>query len=142
MRELHRRSGLDFRQLGKEDFFREVESLGADLMEKVGEVVPVVPVSLIATVFLRHRERSLSELEIKTEAHKLMLELEEAGAHIYIPRSDRDYAFTVGLRMLTLRHIVEESDGIFRTRAEDLAILEYYAASIAHHLEKLREVAR
>jgi len=142
MRELHRHSGLDFRNLEKEELFREVESLGAHLMEKIGEVVPVVPVSLIATVFLRHREKTLSELEIKTEAHELMTELEAAGAHIYIPRSDRDYAFTVGLRMLTLRHIVEESDGIYRTREEDLAILEYYAASIAHHLEKLREVAR
>lgn len=135
-------TGLDFRKMEKEELFREVESLGIDLIQKIGEVVPVVPVSLIATVFLRNQGRSLSELEIKAEAHGLMSELEQCGAHIYIPRSDRDYAFTVGLRMLTLRHIVEESDGIYRSRDEETQILHYYANSIAHHLEELQEVPR
>jgi len=135
-------TGSDFRDMNKEELFREVETLGVDLMKKISDVVPVVPVSIIATVFLRHPGRSFSELEIKAEAQNLMSELEACGAHIYIPRSDRDYAFTVGLRMFTLRHIVEESDGIYRSRDEETQILRYYANSIAHHLEKLQEVAR
>jgi hypothetical protein len=38
------------------------------------------------------------------------------GAHLYIPRHDHDYAFGVGLRMLILRRIVLEEDGLFRRR--------------------------
>ena len=62
-----------------------------------------------------------------------MRELERRGAHVYVPRGDQDYAITVGLRMLTLRHLVEEA----RTASiapcpEELPLLRYYANSIAH----------
>ena len=62
-------------------------------------------------------------------------ELEHAktrGAHIYVPRHDRDYAIGVGLRMLTLRHIVAERDGLFIAVPENLPVLAYYANSVAH----------
>ena len=61
-----------------------------------------------------------------------MRELEDGGAHLYIPRQDHDYAFGVGLRMLTLRHIVEEEDGLYRPVPEQLEMLSYYANAIAH----------
>jgi hypothetical protein len=38
----------------------------------------------------------------------------------------------VGLRMLTLRHLVEERDGLLYARAEELPLLQYYANSISH----------
>jgi glycerol-3-phosphate O-acyltransferase len=58
--------------------------------------------------------------------------LESAGAHVYIPRQDQDYAFTVGLRMLTLRRLAIESDGLFRPAADAGEVLAYYANAIAH----------
>ena len=61
-----------------------------------------------------------------------MRELEGAGAHIYIPRQDQDYAFDVGLRMLTLRRLVLEEEGLFRAAPDQLDALRYYANSIAH----------
>lgn len=63
--------------------------------------------------------------------------IEAAGAHVYVPRSDRDYALTVGLRMLTLRHLVDEQDGLFRADPNELRLLDYYAQSIGHLLERL-----
>jgi glycerol-3-phosphate O-acyltransferase len=62
----------------------------------------------------------------------LMDGVEAAGGHVYVPRTDRDYALTVGLRMLTLRGFVEERDGLFRAHPGELTILRYYANSIAH----------
>jgi glycerol-3-phosphate O-acyltransferase len=38
----------------------------------------------------------------------------------------------VGLRMLRLRHLVDERDGVFSVREEELPLLRYYANSIAH----------
>jgi glycerol-3-phosphate O-acyltransferase len=51
---------------------------------------------------------------------------------VYIPRSDLDYAIGVGLRMLTLRRLAIECDGLFRANPEENATLAYYANSIAH----------
>ena len=51
---------------------------------------------------------------------------------MYVPRGDQDYAITVGLRMLTLRRLVAESDGLYRAEPAELPLLEYYANSIAH----------
>ena len=49
-----------------------------------------------------------------------------------MPRGDQDYAIAVGLRMLTLRRLVEETEGLYRARPEELPLLTYYANSIAH----------
>src|SRR4051812_28457251 len=44
--------GIDFRMLDETRRFTEIERLGATLMQKVGEVIPALPVSLVATVVL------------------------------------------------------------------------------------------
>ncbi len=51
---------------------------------------------------------------------------------MYVPRSDRDYALTVGLRMLQLRRLVLQQDGLYRAHPQELPVLAYYANSIAH----------
>jgi len=120
--------GVDFQKLSGEERRIAVAGLGRSLMEAVGRVVPVVPVALIAHAFLG--SRALTELDLKAETRRLLQQLE--GAHVYIPRRDLDYALTVGLRMLRLRHLVEERDGVFSAREEELPLLRYYANSIAH----------
>jgi glycerol-3-phosphate O-acyltransferase len=103
-------------------------------MAVVGRIVPVVPVPLIATVILRNDGKPQSELELKSGVEQLIEKLEAAGAHVYIPRKDLDYAVTVGLRMLTLRRLVEEKDGLYTAQQIELPVLRYYANSIAHLL--------
>jgi glycerol-3-phosphate O-acyltransferase len=129
-----RARGIDFERLSGEERRAAVAALGRELMEAVGRIVPVVPVPLIAAVFIAQGKRALSELELKSEVGRLLARLEAAGAHVYIPRGDLDYALTVGLRMLRLRHLVDESDGLFRARETELPLLAYYANSISHHL--------
>ena len=63
-----------------------------------------------------------------------MTRLEGQGAHLYVPRQNHDYAITVGLRMLILRNLVSERDGIFSATPSELALLGYYANSIAHFI--------
>jgi len=41
----------------------------------------------------------------------------------------------VGLRMLTLRRLVVEADGLYSANPDELTLLGYYANSIAHFLE-------
>ncbi len=137
MRAYTREQGLHFPDLADEDRREPVARIGARLMEAIGRVVPVLPVSLVASVLLRDPERSFSELELKAGAHALMRELEAAGAHIYVPRHDQDYAFSVGLRMLTLRRVVREAEGLFLLDPAQRDALAYYANAIAHLVEKL-----
>jgi glycerol-3-phosphate O-acyltransferase len=121
----------DPRGLDKDARIRLVEVLAGDLMAAVGRVIPVLPVSLVASIFVGAPRRQWSELELKAEAERLMRACEAAGAHVYIPRSDRDYAITVGLRMLTLRHLVSAADGLYAAQPNELPILRYYANAIA-----------
>ncbi len=117
--------------LNREERFARVAEVGAHLMEHLEQQIPVLPVPLIATVFLEAGTRQLSELEIKANAHALMGRLEKNNAKLYIPRRDHDYTITVGLRSLLLRQIVEEVDGLFRACPDEAALLRYYANSIA-----------
>ena len=133
MREHWKERQLSPARLSQDERFSEVGIVADELMRSVSEVIPVVPVSVVATVFRRH-EGELTEFELKVAAQQILQELETRGAPIYIPRQDREYTILVGLRMLTLRHVVIENEGLFSTAPEEKALLEYYANSIAHYL--------
>jgi glycerol-3-phosphate O-acyltransferase len=135
MRCILRERRLDFRSLAPAEQSERLAALGSELMAAVGAVVPVVPVPLVAAVFVERAEHglgALSLLELKASAWRRMAELEAAGARVYVPRSDQDYAIAAGLRMLTLRHLVEEREGLYAAREAELPLLRYYANSIAH----------
>ena len=111
-----------------------MEKLGDELLDAVASAISVVPASLVATVFARQPERFMSALEIKAQVQSLTDELEHRGAYVHIPRGDHDYEVTAGLRMLTLRHFVDEADGLYRAREGAYEMLRYYANSIGHFL--------
>ena len=64
-----------------------------------------------------------SGLDLKARAHALLAELEAAGARVYIPRQDQEYAVAAGLRMLAQRRLVVEEDGLWSPRPEELRLL-------------------
>jgi glycerol-3-phosphate O-acyltransferase len=117
-----------------EQYRQFVEELGAYLLQRVGEVVPILPVSLVSTVLLDESD-GLNEFDIKARAHTLLGVLEGRGARLYIPRSDWEYAVTVGLRMLTLRKAVTLEDGLYVVDRKDTRLLRYYANAIQHLLD-------
>jgi len=132
MRAHVREHSVDFRSLGDDERRPAVAAVGALLMARIGAIVPVLPVPLVASVLLRDPARPLGELELKSEVHALMARVEAAGGQVYVPRADRDYAVSVGLRMLILRGLVIERDGLFVADPDELTLLRYYANSIGH----------
>ena len=124
--------GVDFDHLPREQRQLEVAALGRHLMDQVGQLIPVLPVPLVATVLLAQGERAIGELELKAAVAELVQSLQAHNARLYLPRGDWDYAVSAGLRMLTQRHLVDEQDGVFRARPEEEPLLRYYANSIAH----------
>lgn len=134
MREYVASRNIDFRRLGKDERFAHVGELAGHLMGAVARLIPVLPVPLVATVFLQSPGDALTAIEIKLRVEALAERLEAAGAQVYVPRRDRDFAVTAGLQMLTLRRLVDETDGLYSARSSELHVLQYYANSIAHLL--------
>jgi glycerol-3-phosphate O-acyltransferase len=123
---------IDLRALSRDERSGPVTALAERLMGEIARVIPVVPVPLVARAFLSNPDRAWSEIELKASALDEIRQLEDSGAHVYVPRGDQDYAFDVGLRMLTLRRLVVEEDGLFTPVRSELPVLEYYANSIEH----------
>jgi glycerol-3-phosphate O-acyltransferase len=136
MRERLAAGGTDLRQLPDVERHEEVGKIGAKLMEAIGSIIPVLPVSLVAAAVLRSRGAGLAEIELKSAAYDLILRLEQSGAHLYVPRGDLDYAIGVGLRMLLLRRAVVEQEGLYRADPAQLPLLEYYANAIGPALDR------
>ncbi len=125
---------VNLQHLEREDRIARVQTLAADLMTAVAAIVPVVPAALVAEVFATAGGGWLDDLEWKSRANALMLQLEARGASLYIPRDSRSYALESGLRMLTLRHLLDQEGDRFRADEKNFAVLKYYASSIEHLL--------
>ena len=109
------------------------QELGEQLMDDVGRLIPVLPVSLVAMVFADAGNEKLDRLTLKARVDALIDKLLASGAHVHVPRADRDYEVTVGLRMLTLRRIVsEDGDGLLHIAPGDKPLIDYYANAIRH----------
>ncbi len=106
-----------------------VAPLAQELMRRIGNEVPVLPVPLVATALLR-AEIALTRAQLEEAVKDLMADL--PNAHVHIPRDDQSYCVEVGLRNLRHRRIAIEQDGLFAVASEDAPIMAYYAASIAH----------
>ncbi len=135
LREYVNRHGWNPSQLDQATRSPYVQQLAADLLMNVGRIVPVLPVSLIAKIFVDTPGQSFSEEDIKSHALKLQQHYQSLGAHVYIPRDDAEYSVAVGLRMLTLRRLVIEENDRFRAGADSDRLLRYYANAIAHLTE-------
>jgi hypothetical protein len=110
--------------------------LGGELMTAVARVMPALPVSLLAAALLEgDPEVPVMPLELHARTHALMRRLGAAGAHVYLPRDDEEYAVGVGLRMLVERRVLEERDGGWLVVPAERPLLRYYAAAIGPQLE-------
>jgi glycerol-3-phosphate O-acyltransferase len=132
MRSFCRDRGVSPPSLDREDRFREVAVLADALMDAVGKVIPVLPVSLLATVLLRRPDARWDELELKAEAARLIRELSDAGAHVYIPRKDRIRRDRGAARLL----LAGSSPGgrAVRGGRKRIPLLRYYANAVRHLL--------
>ena len=109
-----------------------VTRLGVELMKRVGDVIPILPVSLISKVILSDPDRIWGKDELIENAEKARDQLVANGAYMHIPRQNFEYATEVGLRMLTLRGMVTEENEAYRLDPSQADVVRYYANAIAH----------
>jgi glycerol-3-phosphate O-acyltransferase len=124
-----------FSKLERDERFPEIEKLCDKLMESIGEVVPVLPLSVVSTIFLDSKNQGVGILDIEQRSNTLINTLQERGAPILeTSRSTRAHAVADAVDLLLLRGIVTETDGQFQATPREETILRYYANAIAHWL--------
>lgn len=137
LREWCQNRGVSLKRLSEDERFAVIETLGVDLMRRIGRVIPALPVPLLATVFLKHPEERLDAMEWKARVARLMYELESTGVPVKIMRRDRDAAVGDALDGLVRRGLVLESEGLTWLNPAETVVMSYYARSIEHHVGAL-----
>ncbi len=112
----------------------DVKPLADDLMHRIGNITPILPVALVTTLVAANPERTFSAIELKADVLGLLEKLEAQGHRAYIPRGDYNYAVDVGVRMLTLRGILHDDNGLLKANPAEMKLITYYANSIRHLL--------
>lgn len=125
--------GLNFSRLPRADRFPEIEKLCHRLMSAISEVVPVLPVSLMSTVFLEAMDTELNILDIEERSNRLINELQARGAPVFeMSRSTRALDIVDAIDLMTLRRMVTASGDHFKAASAEETIMRYYANTIDH----------
>ena len=110
------------------------ENVARELRNRIAEVVPVLPVPLVASL-LEDMEAPVSRTDLVKAAEKRVEALKASGAHVHLPRDNIEYAVEVGLRAMKLRNMIHETEAIEVVDAER-PTLAFYANSIRHLVDE------
>lgn len=122
---------VSLREFSKTNAGNLTEDVAEQVMQRVRDVVPVLPVPLVASVMLA-ADGPMDGAQVAKAVTALAEAMRANGAHIHVPHDSLEYAAEIGLKMLTLRHMVNEDDGQFTANETQAATLAFYANSIAH----------
>ncbi|WP_293450026.1 1-acyl-sn-glycerol-3-phosphate acyltransferase [Planktotalea sp.] len=106
----------------------DAEHLGEELMQRIADVVPVVPVPLLASVMKERESVVHADLPGLMQAQLDRMK----DAYVHMPRDNIEYASEIALKHLCERRILRvEGDKVVVDDAQRFA-LRYYANTIEH----------
>jgi glycerol-3-phosphate O-acyltransferase len=130
--------GADLRSMDWEARRPLLEAFADTLVRAVGTEVPITPVAAVAWVFRDLGESAAGRSQLRDRMLEVLGRAQELGLPLYLPRGSYQRAFEVGLRVLLLRRILVLEEGHLVLRAHKAPLLDYYANSIAHLLDRPR----
>lgn len=108
-----------------------INRLEQEIAEEITSQLPILPVSILAVIFLELGDQVISELDIKVKASKLLFTLRDRGRHMPIPESDEDFALQQGLYTLRKYKLIEKLDnGLYQGANEQHKLFKFYADPI------------
>lgn len=125
-------NNVDFSTLKHDARFEQIQKLADLLMERIRNVIPVLPIALMASVILAKRDEWKSELELMTAALARIDRLRKQGAPISVSATAVERVLTDAITLLGARGMLEMQDGLLRADPHAYDILSYYANSIQH----------
>ena len=106
----------------------DAEQLATELMQRIADIVPVVPVPLLASVMCDRESVKCDELPALLDSELSKLK----SAHIHMPRGEISYAAEIALKHLSERRILRTEGDMIVVDEKQRFALRYYANSIAH----------
>ena len=132
MRLYSKQNNIDFSQLDQNSRFDQVQKLSNRLMQRIADVIPILPLAMMSEIVLEHQSEWLSELDLKTAAAQRITQLVEKGAPIDLSTNALEGVLNAALVMLEGRGLVDVVDNLIRAKPEMTDLLKYYANSIEH----------
>ncbi len=121
-------------ELPKERRLPELETLGADLMERIGAIIPVTPVPLAAAALLSFGQLVIPKSAVLDRMDQLRDRLRDVNAKVVRGGSRIGDVWDRAWRMLRMRRLVVADGDSLIVLPRGRALLEFYANSIAHLL--------
>ncbi|MGO4914055.1 1-acyl-sn-glycerol-3-phosphate acyltransferase [Pseudogemmobacter sp. W21_MBD1_M6] len=109
------------------------EALGETLMSRVRDVVPVLPVPLVAFTLLQE-QTPITHSALVAACDSVVQRAKARDAHVYLPRDNIDDAARFGLQALLRRNLVTAEGDLYAPTGTGLHLLRYYANSVEHLL--------
>jgi len=134
-REYCEKNNVDFAHLASKERFEQVAILADKLMQKIEKAVPIVPVVLLASVFIQSKDQRLTKQQALSRARELMESIESKGGQVLFPNKDKQVNLEAAIEMLCLRHLIKVEEGYYQMCDDAAEVLEYYQNSIIHWLE-------
>ena len=104
-----------------------IARLGDELCNEIRQLVPILPISLLAQVFLCSKHDAMTELDLKRSALDLAAELRDQGRSIFLHQPTEETELTQALYILLKRgHVERTTEGRLRVIPHGRAMLDYY----------------
>ncbi len=130
VKEWCRDNGIQFPDLKPQPRFEQVGRLANILMQRIANVIPVLPIPLLANVVLEHRQDWESALTLKSYAVAKIEQLRQQGAPIRISVEACEGVLSNALKTMHARKMLEEKEGLLRAATDADDVLNFYANSI------------
>lgn len=127
--------GIALHTMERAERFTEIQKLAVELMDRVAEVVPILPTPLVANVFLAAGDEGLDDFEVKRRVHDLIRTLQANGAPIRNSEIPKERTIQRAIDMLKYRKMVMEEAGRYLLNPAARELVAFYANSIAHWIQ-------
>jgi glycerol-3-phosphate O-acyltransferase len=124
----------------RDDRLPEVQRLADGVRERIGELIPVTPVPLVAASILSLEGSVLLEADVLERIDGFRDELLRRGANLVQPERAPDVILDRAWRTLRMRRLVVREGDSYVVFPRQRPLLEYYANSIRHLLPALEQV--
>lgn len=109
---------------------RTTEALGADLMARIAQSVPVIPVPLVASVMM---EGPVVEADLPAKLEDLMARLKDEGRALRVPEISK--LIEQGLRPLVARGVLAQTPAGLAVVPGQEPLLAFYAATVLQSID-------
>ena len=113
-----------------------VAPIAETIIGHISHLIPVLPVSLVATVILETEGDPLDRGAIEQGVSRLLEQLRQLGAPLTVDEADSATCCQRGLDVLLSRDVLYQKQSQLHRNPDNTGLLEYYARTISHYFEE------